>query len=235
MENPEHITEPITKVESPEDPLPSNPEDQVEASPEPVKSEEAALREELRKLRAEYGRQSNEVGELRAIVREMLTAKPQPEVAKPDSTLAAALGEDVAVALETRLKRIEETAKRSYEEAKRTQLLRLHPDVEQIVADPAFKEWVAEKPYRQKLFERADSGDVEAADELLSMYKERKTQQTREIPASIRAVRSSAAAPKPAKKVWTSVELGRLYLENPEEYRRLHDEIVAAYREGRVK
>lgn len=232
------IVDPVTSVPETE-PLQGDQEHSSAGTPEapPLESsDKQALEEELRKLRSEYGRQSNEVGELRAIVRQlMLAEKPkQQEVATAvRSDLASVLGEEAASVIEARLARAEALAAQSQREAQRAQLARIHPDYEQLVKSEEFAAWCKEKPFRARLFERADSGDLDAADELLSLYKERR--KPPEIPAAVRGVRSAASAPKPAKKIWTSVEIGKLYLENPAEYRRLHSEIEAAYREGRVK
>lgn len=49
-----------------------------------------------------------------------------------------------------------------------------HTDMDEIIADPAFKNWVFENQTRMALAQTADAGDLTAADALFSLYKAEK-------------------------------------------------------------
>lgn len=53
-----------------------------------------------------------------------------------------------------------------------TQFENAHPDWKDIGESSEFRSWVLDSPYRQRLAGAADVGDLTAADDLLSMYKD---------------------------------------------------------------
>ncbi len=125
-----------------------------------------------------------------------------------------------------------------------------HPDFYDIGQNPEFHDWVAKSNYRVRQFEAANAvgnPDFDAADELLSSYKEHKSYETatkevkkveREADTASRAEelstvgRSSGETSQPYMK---RSEIIKLRVENPREYERLMPKIRQAYMEGRVK
>jgi len=96
------------------------------------------------------------------------------------------------------------------------------------------------------LFVAADQQyDADSADELFSLWKERKTvaQQTAKVEKQARKQTLKAAntgnargsAEGSRKKVYRRADIIKLMKNDPDRYQALSDEIMAAYAEGRVK
>ena len=121
-----------------------------------------------------------------------------------------------------------------------------HPDMQQILSDPKFAEWIKASKIRTQLFVAADQQyDADSADELFSLWKERKTvaQQTAKVEKQARKQTLKAANTGNArgssegsrKKVYRRADIIKLMKNDPDRYQALSDEIMAAYAEGRVK
>jgi len=121
-----------------------------------------------------------------------------------------------------------------------------HPDINNVVRDPAFQSWVASSKVRSELFIRADQHyDYDSANELLSLYKDRKgaVEQTvaAEKQARSQAVKaatttvSSGSDEAPTKKIFRRADIIKLMQTNPDKYDMMQEEIMSAYREGRVR
>jgi hypothetical protein len=128
------------------------------------------------------GKQGSEVGELRRIVDDFVQAQTvsqkqqAPEVEEevdfftdPDKAIASAISKHPKVReaeqLSAQMKKAEALAN----------LKSAHPDFTEVVNDGSFSEWINKSKVRQELFSRADrSYDFDAANELLSTWKERK-------------------------------------------------------------
>lgn len=196
------------------------------------------------------GRQSSEVGELRKVVDEFiskqteLVAKKEPveEVdffADPNKAVSHAIESHPAVA---ELKSYKEQSRKA---AAQAEVMRRHPDVNDIIADPEFLEWVMKTPVRQKLLVQADKEyDIEAADELFTTYKERKqlvsqtvnTEKAARKEATKQAsTGSTQVAETPvSKKKFRRADIIKLMQDDPKRYEMLAPEIRQAYAEGRV-
>ena len=99
------------------------------------------------------------------------------------------------------------------------------------------------------MFAKADAEfDFDAADELLSTYKELKqikqqtqTTQTAAVESKAQEQAMKAAtvdvggAGESSRKVYRRADLIKLRMTDPDRYMQLSDEIMAAYAEGRVK
>jgi hypothetical protein len=127
-------------------------------------------------------------------------------------------------------------------------LAQLHPDFPQIVQDGNFAQWIKSSKVRSELFNRAEAYDVDAADELLSTFKQlnptRAEKPVAEVPAEEKASRTktlqSAAVDtggsgESSKKVYRRADLIRLKMRDPAKYEDMSDEILKAYGEGRVR
>jgi hypothetical protein len=199
------------------------------------------------------GKQGSEVGELRRIVDDFVQAQTvsqkqqAPEVEEevdfftdPDKAIASAISKHPKVReaeqLSAQMKKAEALAN----------LKSAHPDFTEVVNDGSFSEWINKSKVRQELFSRADrSYDFDAANELLSTWKERKqvVNQSQEVEKVQRkqAVKaastgsSKGSGETASKKTYRRADIIELMRTNPDRYQQLSDEIMAAYAEGRVK
>jgi len=122
-------------------------------------------------------------------------------------------------------------------------LSRDFPGYQEEVGTEAFQNWVAQSPYRQRRFAMADNMDFDAAREILSEWKEKKSQaiesqNQRELnrkTALNSASMEKGSAGGTGKKVYDRNWLVDQQVNNPGWYRANYSEIMQAYREGRVK
>jgi len=132
-----------------------------------------------------------------------------------------------------------------------------HPGFQQTMASPEFGEFVRGSNYRQKLAVAASRGDFDAADDLFGLYEEAlaasdssggsRQQQGGKVDPGVAAARkaslaksggSSASGVIPSgdgKKTFTRAELMEMRIKRPDEFDSRQDEILAAYREKRVR
>jgi hypothetical protein len=198
------------------------------------------------------GRQGSEVGELRKVVDEFIkaqtSAKQQTQEDISEDDFFADPKKAVARAIENHPKvRQAEIAAAEMEKAKVYQTLQSkHPDFMDIAADPSFHEWVRASKVRSELLVRADKQyDFDAADELFSTWKERRSVAKQTVSAEKQArsqtIRSATTAvaggsdEAPSKKIYRRADIIRLMQTDPDRYDSMQDEIMSAYREGRVK
>jgi len=235
------------EVEQPQEEEPSLPEKYQGKSLEDV----VQMHQEAEKL---LGRQSSEVGELRKVVDDYIsqsitTTAPQQYV-EPEDDIDYFTDPQAAVnrAIENHPK-IREAEQYTAEYKKQSSLATLqskHPDMQEILSDPKFAEWIKASKIRTQLFVQADQGyDADSADELFSLWKERKTvaQQTANVEKQARKQSLKAAntgnargsAEGSRKKVYRRADIIKLMRTDPDRYQALSDEIMAAYAEGRVK
>ena len=209
------------------------------------------MHQEAEKL---LGRQSSEVGELRKVVDDYIsqsitTTAPQQYV-EPEDDIDYFTDPQAAVnrAIENHPK-IREAEQYTAEYKKQSSLATLqsrHPDMQDILNDSGFAEWIKTSKIRTQLFVQADQQyDAEAADELFTLWKDRKTvaQQTANVEKQARKQSLKAAntgnargsAEGSRKKVYRRADIIKLMRTDPDRYQALSDEIMAAYAEGRVK
>jgi hypothetical protein len=209
------------------------------------------MHQEAEKL---LGRQSSEVGELRKVVDDYIstsiaTPAPQQHV-EPEDDIDYFTDPQGAVnrAIENH-PRIREAQQYTEQYKKQSSLATLqakHSDMQQILDDPKFAEWIKASKIRTQLFVAADQGyDADSADELFSLWKERKTvaQQTATVEKQARKQTLKAASTGNArgsaegsrKKVYRRADIIKLMKNDPDRYQALSEEIMAAYAEGRVK
>ena len=214
-------------------------------------SEIAKMHQEAEKL---LGRQSSEVGELRKIVddfvKSQLEAKTAPAQTTQEEEIDWYLDPQKAVskAIENhpKIKEAEQMSSQMAQAKALSDLQTKHPDFQQILGDASFGEWVSGSKIRLQLFKQADQEyDVEAADELLSTWKERKqytskaveqerTERKKQVKsASTGAVSGSGEAP--SRKIYRRSDISKLMQTDPDRYMQLADEIQQAYAENRVR
>jgi hypothetical protein len=257
LEEPEDIGEQEAQSDNPPVQETTQAETRPHYEPLPQKYRGKKVRElvemhqEAEKL---LGRQSSEVGELRKVVDDFIQNQTQQKApqqsVEPDDDIDYFTDPRTAVnrAIENHPK-IREATQYSEEYKKQSALATLqtkHPDMKEILDDPKFGEWVNASKIRARLFAEAHQQyDAEAADELFSLWKERKTvaRQTANVERlarkqQVRAAntgnaRGSAAGSR--KKVYRRADIIKLMKTDPERYQALSPEILQAYAEGRVK
>lgn len=246
MDSPEEETESTHQPE----PDPSIPEKYRGKSLEEV----VHMHQEAEKL---LGRQSSEVGELRKVVDDYIQTQltqqettPQKQSVNEDDDLDFFTDPKTAVsrAIENHPK-IREAEQYTQQYKKQTALAKLqskHPDMQNIIQDGKFADWVKGSKIRTQLFVAADQQyDYDAADELFTLWKERQAtvQQTAAVEKQSRKQTLKAAntgsakgsAEGSRKKVYRRADIIKLMRTDPERYASLSDEIFKAYAEGRVK
>lgn len=194
-------------------------------------------------------RQGREVGEVRKLADELIKSQltPKAEVEKPKEVdFFENPQEAIRQQIENhpRVLAAEQFAKQAQAEQSRQRLLQIHPDVQQIVGDVGFQEWVKASKVRTQLFQQADNFDVDAANELLSTYKELRgvrQKMAAEVDTTARDKTLKAAAVdtggsgESSQKIFRRADLIRLKMRDPAKYEAMSDEIMAAYQSGRVK
>jgi len=235
------------EAEQPQEQQPTIPEKYQNKSLEEV----VQMHQEAEKL---LGRQSSEVGELRKVVDDFITSQAQQQApqqyVEPEDDIDYFTDPQAAVnrAIENHPK-IREAQEYSAHYKKQTSLAMLnskHPDMQDILQDPKFAEWIKGSKIRTQLFVEADQQyNAEAADELFTLWKERKSiaQQTAAVEKQSRKQQLKAAntgsaqgsAEGSRRKVYRRADIIKLMKTDPERYQALSDEILKAYAEGRVK
>ncbi len=204
----------------------------------------AKMHQEAEKLIA---RQSQEVGEVRRLADELIKSQlKKPEEEKPQVDFFENPEEAVRRVVESNpeVKQAKEYAQFARMESARQKLNQLHPDSSDIVKSEDFLNFVKAKKTRMELFQRADNYDVDAADDLLTTYKELKQSKVSQISDVEKAAREktlknvsveTGGSGESSKKVWSRLQIINLQVNNPRKFDELRNEIDAAYREGRVK
>ena len=98
-------------------------------------------------------------------------AKQYPDVAKIVETIAIKKAKEQTEALDQRLKSLDEREASTAKDEAEAELLRLHPDFDQIRDDDEFHNWVDEQPkwVQQALYE--NDTDARAAARAIDLYK----------------------------------------------------------------
>lgn len=242
-----------TVEQEPEEETPEETEETEEEIPEKYKGKSAKdiihMHQEAEKL---LGRQSSEVGELRKIVDNFIQSQTQQAAQPKEPEEEIDFFENPQKAVEQMLnnhpkfKQTDEMSRQLKQQQTMAQLQTNHPDFQDIVGDDKFGEWVMSSKVRQELYKRADNEfDYDAADELLSTWKERSNivKQTKEHEEQARKQQVKAASTgtakgsgeSPRKKIYRRADIIKLMQNDPQRYLDLADEITLAYSEGRVK
>ena len=227
---------------------------QEEEIPEKYKGKSTAeivrMHQEAEKL---LGRQSSEVGELRSVVDNYIqtqldnntpaTQEPEEEIdffSDPDKAVERAIKNHPSI------KTAEAQTQQYKQQTAQSHLQQRHPDMQEILQDGKFVEWIKGSKIRTQLFAQADTQyDYEAADELFTTWKERQ-QVVGQTVANEKASRKTAVKNASAgnakgsgeaasRKVYRRSDIIKLMQTDPDRYLSLSDEIMQAYQEGRVR
>ena len=213
-------------------------------------SDIARMHQELEKR---LGQQSSEVGELRRHFDEYVQSNVQaqqsaPEVveevdffADPNAAMARAIDNHPT------LKQAQQVAAEMAKSQALAKLKASHPDMDTVLQDGGFREWVSGSPIRRELYQQADTRyDFAAADELITLYKERqgvvkqtakveKQHQKNEVKRASTGTARSNPEGATSKKIYRRRDIIELMNSDPKRYEALLPEIMKAYEEKRVK
>ena len=195
------------------------------------------MHQEAEKL---LGRQSSEVGELRKVVDDYISSQtqsaPQPQHVEPEDDIDYFTDPQAAVnrAIENhpKIREAEEYSSNYKKQSALAELNNKHPDMQDILGDPKFADWIKASKIRTQLFVAADQEyDADSADELFSLWKERKqvVQQTANVEKQERKQQLKAAntgnargsAEGTRKKVYRRADIIKLMRTDPERYQSL--------------
>ena len=211
------------------------------------------MHQELEKF---SGKQSTEVGELRKVVDDYIQTQTQLSEQAPqqqqeqdeevDFFVDPASAVNRAIDNHPKIKEAQAYTEQYKKQATMAQLQQQHPDMEAILQDAKFAEWIKGSKVRTQLFVQADQMyDYDAANELFSLWKERSqaVQQTAQAEKQARknAVKTAntgnarGAVEGSRKKTYRRADLINLMKTDPDRYMALQPEIMAAYAEKRVK
>lgn len=210
-------------------------------------------------LEKELGRKAQEVGELRKLSDSFLQAEVARTKQNPqDNTPLETKDNDVdffddpnravnnMIENHPKFQEFQQFQAQQAQAGAEARLKQTHPDFTDVIKDTAFQEWVQDSPIRMQMFQAADAYNFDAANELLTNWKDRsmisKTQEVKDkaeverkeaLKAGTAESRTSSGSSK-GGKTYRRADLIRLKMENPSRYESLQDEIYNAYAEGRV-
>lgn len=212
-----------------------------------------AMHQEAEKV---IGRQGQEVSEVRRLADELI----KRDLYKPSKQTLESSDEDIdyfadpkkaiekAVSNHPKIREAEEKLAALQSRTALEELNQRHPDMQKILSDPEFIDFVKGSRVRTELFERANNMyDVESADELFTSFKLRKQQLQNVVKEGVKelteeadknlkkAAVSSGTATSSGKRIFRRAELIEWRIRNPQKYLAMQDEITQAYMEGRVK
>lgn len=234
-----------------------NAQDELEDLPEKYRNksakELARMHQEAEKL---IGKQAQEVGEVRKLADELIkkqltTSSAKEETAEleideteffvnPKEAISKAVNSHPSIV------QARESAARMKQLEAAKLISEAHPDFQDIVQDPDFADWVKASRIRTQLYQQADAYDADAANELISTYKEIKGVKQSKAEKEVGEMRNKAlkaadtgnsavTTGERSKKVFRRADIIRLMNTDPQRYAALQDDIMQAYAEGRVK
>jgi len=243
----------------PQEALEANPEVTPEPTEIPDKYSGKSLQDVVRmhqEAEKLLGRQSSEVGDLRNVVDSYINTQlhdQQPTQAADDTDDDIDFYSDPERAISRAIDnhpsvRAAEESTRAYKKQTSMALLKEgHPDIQEIISDPKFAEWIQASNIRTRMFIAADQHyDTEAANELFSLWKDRNGVINQTLQAEKegrqRAVKDGSNGytrgnpdSSSSKKIYRRADIIKLMKTDPDRYLALSDDITLAYAEKRVK
>ena len=214
------------------------------------------MHQEAEKL---IGRQAQEVGEVRKLaddlIKQQLNTKQdtQPSVDDNEIDYFADPNKAVNHAVENNpvVRQLKEQAEIQTRQNVVAALQQKFPDYLSIVQTEDFANWVKSSKVRINLLTEAENYNFDAANELLETYtalKGVKAQQAQKVDSELvqndKTVRSQAlktaavqkgGTGEVSKPIYKRADIIRLRMTDPSRYNDMHDDIMQAYAEGRVK
>lgn len=258
-ERPEEDNVDTTELDTQEEQFEQEPQQEVTQEtddlPDKYKGKSAAelarMHQEAEKL---LGRQSSEVGELRKVVdsyiQTQLSQQQAPQETVNDDDIDYYTDPRAAVRKEIenhpKIKEAEQYTQQYKKATALGQLQSKHPDMQTILQDNRFAEWIKASKIRTQLFVQADQQyDYEAADELFTLWKDRQATVKQTVQAekagrkeAVKTANTGNVRGNPdskSRKIYRRADIIKLMKTDPDRYQSLSDEIMKAYAEGRVK
>jgi hypothetical protein len=163
-------------------------------------------------------------------------AKEYPDVAKIVETIAIKKAREQSAELEDRIKRIDEMNESATKERAEVELLKLHPDFEEIRDSDDFHEWAEEQPkwVQVALYENDD--DARSAARAIDLYKADKniTKKSKgdDTKEAARAVNTKSKVSTPTETNNTMIKESDVQNMSAEDYEKNSDVIMEAIRSG---
>ncbi len=165
-------------------------------------------------------------------------AEEYPDVAKIVETIAIKKAKEQNAALEQRMKAIDDMQISATKEKAEAELMRLHPDFDEIRDSDDFHMWADEQPkwVQDALYE--NDNDARSAARAIDLYKadkgitsEKKTKKTKGAAEAVSG-KGSRSAPQ-TEESSSYLKESQVQAMSPQEYEKHSDEIMEAIRSGK--
>ena len=233
------------------------PEQKEEQEAEPTNAEEKTFKKRYSDLRRHQQKQAEEFKKEIEELRSQLSAAAQKEMRLPKSdedieewatkypdvagiveTIAAKKAKEQSAALEERLKAIDEMQLNASQEKAEAELMRLHPDFDEIRDSDDFHQWADEQPkwVQDALYE--NNNDARSAARAIDLYKadkgiksERKSKTSKGAAEAV-STKRERNTPQ-ADESSTYLKESQVQAMSPQEYEKQSDAIMEAIRTGK--
>ena len=168
--------------------------------------------------------------------------KEYPDVYEMVETIAMTKADNRTKEMETKYQNLQVQQEEIAKEKAEVELLKMHPDFNELRAKDDFHEWAAKQdPVIQDwLYENTSNASLAARaldlykmDKGLGKYSKKETQDVKkEAARAISKTKKAEAPDAPTKKVWSNAEISKM---NVREYAKYEEEIDKAVREGRIQ
>ena len=164
-------------------------------------------------------------------------ASAYPDVAAIVETIAIKKAKEQAEALEERMKAVDEMQYTAKKEKAEAELLRLHPDFDEIRDSDEFHDWAVDQPkwVQDALYE--NDNDARSAARAIDLYKAdmgittKKSSSTKDAAKSV-STKNSRSKPQDNESS-TYLKESQVQKMSPQEYEKRSDEIMEAIRSGK--
>jgi hypothetical protein len=185
------------------------------------------MKEENQHLKRVIGDQGNQIGDLRKLVTESLPKEDDWDYDPQERELQSLKSEVGQIKQAEALRQLEQS----------------YPGFRELPKNKEFLDWIQDSPVRADLYRRADSMDFNAAQEMLSLWREREKLReemgvqvnTQRRQALKDATMEKGSAGGTRTKMYSRQELIDMRRFEPDKFSQLWPEIQKAYTEGRVK
>jgi hypothetical protein len=164
-------------------------------------------------------------------------ARQYPDVAAIVETIAIKKAKEQADGLEERMKVIDDMQYTAKKEKAEAELMRLHPDFDEIRDSDEFHEWAEDQPkwVQDALYE--NDNDAKSAARAIDLYKADKGMSTKKSASdksAAKSVDSRRSRSKPqGDESTTYIKESQVQKMSPQEYEKRSDEIMEAIRSGK--
>jgi len=164
-------------------------------------------------------------------------AKDYPDVAAIVETIAMKKASEQASALEERMKAIDEMQQSASKEKAEAELMRLHPDFDEIRDSDDFHEWAEQQPKWVQTALYENDNDARSAARAIDLYKADSGLTTKKSKSDKNAAKSVDAKNSRSKpqddETATYIRESEVNKMSSKEYERRSDEIMEAIRTGK--